>query len=346
MITQKQTLFLVVCLTLALLAACEPLAPEQTPQYIVVTGETAAPSAPTSAAAFVGTLPATSANSAGVVNTPSPSETSLPTETAIPSATPMSCDETAGQVLRSSFSSTIAGGDVNFLMYLPPCFYDTFQRYPYVILLHGTGYDETMWEQLGVITDMDQGITKGTLPPMVLIMPDGGYAFELNDEPNDTSYESILLNELIPTVETEFCLWGNREGRAIGGISRGGFWAFSVALRHPDTFSILGGHSPYFEDDNAAPDVNPLNLAATVNLDKFPLRIYMDNGASDIVGANAARLSEILQGRGIEHEYLTNPTGDHDMSYWQSHVSEYLSFYGETWPRDVSDLPSCLEPSP
>jgi enterochelin esterase-like enzyme len=232
------------------------------------------------------------------------------------------------------------------MMYLPPCFYETLQRYPYVILLHGTGYDETMWPDLDVAEVMDQGIAKGTLPPMVLIMADGGDVAELNDQPEGQSYETVILDELMPTVEADFCLWGGRQGRAIGGISRGGFWAFSIALRHPDLFSAVGGHSPYFEDENAGPETNPLTLAENVNLEKFPLRIYMDNGTDDIVGANAKRMSDTLSDNGVENEYLINPAGGHDMDYWRSHVAEYLAFYGEAWPYDVMALPSCLEPSP
>jgi enterochelin esterase-like enzyme len=286
------------------------------------------------------------ANAGGVVNTPLPSETPVPVATAIPSPTPFVCSERTGQIIRSSFASTILGGDVPFRMYLPPCFYDTLKRYPYVVLFHGTGYDEAMWEDLGAPTVMDLSITKGTLPPMVLVMPDGDALAELNDQPDGASYETLILDELIPSIEGDFCLWGSREGRAIGGISRGGFWAFSIAFRHPEAFSAVGGHSPHFDPDNAPPEVNPLDLASRVNLTKFPLRIYMDNAASDYVSTNVIRMSDILRERGIAHEYLINPTGDHDMEYWSSHVAEYLSFYGQLWPYDVSALPSCLEPSP
>jgi enterochelin esterase-like enzyme len=72
----------------------------------------------------------------------------------------------------------------------------------------------------------------------------------------------------------------------------------------------------------------------------------MDNAASDYVSANVIQMSDILRERSIAHEYLINPTGDHDMEYWSSHVAEYLSFYGQPWPYDTSALPSCLEPSP
>jgi enterochelin esterase-like enzyme len=357
MIPKKRFTLLFVCLTFGILAACEPLAPEQTPQYIVVTGETPLSITVVSPTPPLGdTIPPVSSsgtpvaaavvNAGGVVNTPLPSETPVPAATVVPSATPFVCTERTGQTLRSSFPSTIMGGDVPFRIYLPPCFYDTLKRYPYVVLLHGTGYDEAMWEDLGAPAVMDQGITKGTLPPMVLVMPDGDALAELNDQPDGASYETLVLDELIPSIERDFCLWGSREGRAIGGISRGGFWAFSIAFRHPEVFAAVGGHSPHFEPDNAPPEVNPLDLASRVNLTKFSLRIYMDNAASDYVSANVIQMSDILRERSIAHEYLINPTGDHDMEYWSSHVAEYLSFYGQPWPYDTSALPSCLEPSP
>ena len=357
MIPTKRYFLLFVFLTLSLLVACEPLAPDQTPQYVVVTGETPetfsmpSPTPPigqTAAATQVAVLPPTvpPANVGGVVNTPMPSSTPTPPATAQPSPTAFACQDRAGLVIESSFYSAITGGEVAYDIYLPPCFYDTFRRYPYVILLHGTGYDQTMWEQLGAPVDVDQGVNKGTLPPMVLVMPDGDPLSELNDAPEGQSYEDVILNELIPTVEADFCLWGSREGRAIGGISRGGFWAFSIALRHPDLFSALGGHSPHFEIDNAPPAINPLDLATSANLIKLPLRIYMDNATNDYVGANAIQMSEILRERGIEHQYLINPTGNHDMDYWSAHTAEYLSFYGQAWPYDPAALPSCLDPNP
>jgi enterochelin esterase-like enzyme len=357
MIPTKRYFLLFVFLTLSLLVACEPLAPDQSPRYVVVTGETPetfsmpSPTPPigeTAAATQIAALPPTAppANVGGVVNTPVPSSTPTPPATAQPSPTAFACQDRAGMVIQSSFYSTITGGDVAYDIYLPPCFYDTFRRYPYVILLHGTGYDQTMWEQLGAPVDMDQGVTKGTLPPMVLVMPDGEPLSELNDAPEGQSYENVIIDELIPSVEEDFCLWGSRQGRAIGGVSRGGFWAFSIALRHPELFSALGGHSPHFDSDNAPPDINPLDLANSVSLGKSPLRIYMDNATNDYVGTNALQMSEILRERGIDHQYLINPTGNHDMDYWSAHTAEYLSFYGQAWPYDPAALPSCLDPNP
>lgn len=350
MIPKRYLTLLFVCLTLAGLIACEPMAPAQSPQYVIVIGET--PDAAATLAAQTPlpgqTVPAVTGvpGTGGVVNTPEPSATSVPIPTALPSPTPFVCDETMGQVFRTSFYSNVVGADVPYQVYVPPCFFDTLQRYPYVILLHGTGFDDSMFVDLDAHGALDRGISKGSLPPMVLVMPDGGAIAELNDQPDGFSYEDVILNELIPAVEGDFCLWGHKDGRAIGGISRGGFWAFSIAFRHPELFAALGGHSPHFQPDNAGPETNPMDLAQQVGLDKNPLRIYMDHATDDYVGAFAQVMSELLLGRNIRHEYVINPSGNHDPAYWAAHIADYLAFYGATWPLDVAQLPSCLEPSP
>ncbi len=361
MIIGKRLFYLIFCLTFVLLSACEPLAPELTPPATEYTPAVTAMAGSTSPATFVvitntpsddpvtpdeSITVASGGNVSGAVNTPQPTITPAPQATAQPTIAPAACDETEGQVVEASFTSATAGEEVAYRMYLPPCFYDTIQRYPYVMLFHGTGFNNSMWQDAGVIEAMDQGIQNGTLPPMVLVMPDGGMIAEYNDLPEDQTFENVILDELIPALETQFCLWGSREGRGIGGISRGGFWAFSIALRNPEMFSVLGGHSPHFEADNALPELNPLNLVVNAPLDQFPLRIYMDNAAEDYVGANALRMSELLRDKGVTHTYLINPTGEHDITYWQAHVGEYLAFYGQAWPKDVNDFPSCLEPSP
>lgn len=360
MIHRRYPIFLLVSLTIAFLVACEPLAPDQTPQYIIVTGETpnivAMPTATAPMAVIESPVQASSTSTVvatpevtrtvGVVNTPVPTDTPIPIPTALPTATPFACGESTGQLIDSSYYSDIMGAEVSYQVYLPPCFYDTLQRYPYVILLHGSGYDDQMWVDLDAPGAVDRGVSKNTLPPMVLVMPAGDWLSETNDLPAGATYADLIVDELIPLVENDFCLWGSREGRAIAGISRGGFWAFSVAFNNTELFSVLGGHSPHFEPDNAGTSSNPLDLALTVSLDKTPMRIYIDHGADDYVGTFAMTMQEMLSDRGIQVEYVVNPVGNHTIEYWSAHVVDYLSFYGRDWPFDVTALPSCLEPSP
>lgn len=323
---------LVLLLAAAALVGCDAIPPLEppTPQVIIVTGQpTVTPSATATQA---------------VTRTPIPSATA-PIR---PSATPYPCSEEGGQVIPyDDFRSTVARETLPYRVYVPPCYLDTQKRYPYVILLHGLQQDETQWETLGMVEFLDRNILRGEIAPMIVVMPNTGNIGIDNTFPPDPSYETVVLDELIPAIERDFCTWNDRTHRALGGISRGGFWAYSIGLRHPDLFGTIGGHSAYFDRDNAPPEFNPLDLALSVTgLEADRVRMYLDNGASDIVGGGLELFSSRLSSRGVPHTYIINPVGGHDDEYWQSHLAEYLTFYGREWPVNLGELPSCLEPSP
>lgn len=319
-------------LLLFLLAACDPMAPLPVPtaQVIIVTSE------PT--------------NTPSPTPTPAVTRTPLPTATipSTPTATPYPCEADGGQIIPfDEFRSAVAGENLRYRVYVPPCYVETQKRYPYVILLHGQQQTELQWETLGMDDVLDREILSGSLAPMIVVMPYTGRIGNENRFPPDASYETVLLEELMPAIERDFCTWNNRDYRAIGGISRGGFWAYSIGLRHPDLFGIIGGHSAFFDRNNAPPEFNPLDLALNTSaLESSDIRMYLDNGASDLVGANLELFSSRLSSRGIRHIYIINPVGDHDDAYWTSHMPEYLHFYARDWPINVSELPDCAEPSP
>jgi enterochelin esterase-like enzyme len=318
-------------LTLLLfLVACEPLAPAPTPQLIIVTP------VPTSTPPPTATPLAT--------RTPVPS----PTPDFTPTATPLPCESERGAMLAfDDFRSEIAGENLRYRVYIPPCYVEAQKRYPYTILLHGQAADEIQWDRLGIDEALEQGIRLGATAPMIIVMPYTGSIANRDTFPPNPSYESVILNELIPAIERDFCTWSSAEHRAIGGISRGGFWAYSIAMRHPDVFGKVGSHSGTFPRNTIPPAFNPLDLASNASfLEEANLKMYLDNAANDIAGTGQELLSSRLSARGIPHTYLIHPVGDHSEDYWQAHVSEYLAFYTRDWPRNLNDLPSCAEPSP
>lgn len=333
MLHKKSLKFYTLFLMLMALTACDPLAFQApTAQVMIITAVPSATPLPTATRA--------------VTRTPIPT----PTVVITPSATPFPCDEERGQVLKfDTFRSAIANETLRYRVYIPPCYQQTQKRYPYAVLLHGAGQNESEWEVIGAIQALDQGFRLGALPPMIIVLPYMGSIGNDNTFPPNPSYETVVLEELLPAVERDFCTWNTREHRAIGGISRGGFWAYSIALRHPDVFGIVGGHSAFFPDNlNEVPAAfNPLELARNSSfLPEARLRMYLDNGANDFAGISQENFSSRLSARGIAHTYVINPVGDHNEAYWSAHVSEYLAFYSRDWPKDVARLPSCLEPSP
>jgi enterochelin esterase-like enzyme len=254
------------------------------------------------------------------------------------------CTESHGTVLDKTFYSASAQDTVPYRVYLPPCYNQTNRRYPYVILLHGAGSDQTEWtDTLGVNQVLDRGIAAGKLPPMILIMPYGGALEYYNEFTPPQSFESFILTDLLPEIENNYCTWNAQAGRDIAGISRGGFWAFEIGFRHPDLFGSLAGHSPYFDPTNAPADYNPINLEQTVafSVNTTP-RLWLDVAADDSQTRQYLDgFAQILTDRHIDPGYVVYPTGEHDAAYWQSHLEEYLTFYGRTWPIDPVNLSMC-----
>lgn len=256
---------------------------------------------------------------------------------------PAECESWEGEVVVTEWQSAISGENLRYRVYLPPCHQFFERRYPYIILMHGSNTDDTHWDRLGIDDALMRGVALERYPPMALVMPWGGTQANTNVFGENASYEYMILNELMPAVERDFCLWNAPEGRAIGGISRGGFWAYEIGLRHPDLFSAIGGHSPFFDLYHAPDSHNPLALALSVSWpEENAPRLYIDRGKQDYAQLNIDRMVERLTQNQVPHVFDYFEVGEHRDSYWQAHLDDYLSFYSEAWTEiGLDQYPPC-----
>jgi enterochelin esterase-like enzyme len=258
-----------------------------------------------------------------------------PTATLPPSPTPCA---TPGRIETGTFPSFTAGA-MAYRIYLPPCYGNDGRSYPTLYLLPGNTHSEAIWDSLGVDEVAEAGIMNESWPPFLIVMPDGGW-IATNSSGGPGSYESVILNDLIPFVEQTYCAWASPDGRAIGGMSRGGYWALEIAFRFPEMFSSVGGHSAALLDQYAWPAVNPQFTGLSQNLGD--LRIYLDIGADDFVIYNIRRLHTDMETAvpPIPHTWQLNE-GSHEESYWQNHIPDYLTWYTTPWPIQRSYYPVC-----
>lgn len=270
---------------------------------------------------------------------PSPTATLNPTATASPTTTPTPqptpCTE-AGRVEAGSFPSAVAGGNHRFSVYLPPCYALDGLTYPALYLMAGNIHDENKWVELGLAEEADRAIGQG-MPPLIVVMPDGGWLAN-NSSGGPGSYETLILEELIPHIETNYCVWGDPGARAIGGLSRGGYWALEIAFRFPERFVSAGGHSAALLDSFAGPEVNPQQTA--LSRDLGDLRIYLDIGSEDYLRANTIQLHEEMLAAGVAHDWQLNE-GQHVDAYWSAHIPDYLAWYTASWPSERAAYPPC-----
>ena len=262
-------------------------------------------------------------------------ETPLFTPTATPTITPTPCAE-PGRVERGFFPSDIAG-ETSYQIYLPPCYGLDGRLYPTLYMLAGNTYTDALWLQLGLHTAAEEGIQDGRYPPIIIVMPYSGET-ALYTSGGPRSYETVILHDLTSFIEANYCASPDPQFRALGGVSRGGYWSLNIAFRHPDAFVSVGGHSAALLDEFARPDVNPQYTALSNDLGD--LRIYLDIGDNDWVRANTIQLHEDMVAAGVPHDWFLNE-GSHEEPYWAARVHDYLAWYTEPWQAVGRDLPSC-----
>ena len=250
----------------------------------------------------------------------------------------MTCSE-SGALSRETYFSAVSRHERAYTIYLPPCYQATGDAYPLLLLLHGSDADDSQWARLGFIEALERAIHLGDAPPMLVLMPYGGVIANTN-EFRGVTYDAILM-DLLAQVEAEHRVNG---ARAIGGISRGGFWAYHLGLRFPDEFVAIGGHSPYFDRHHAGREDNPLDLARHLDGDAR-MRLWLDRGAKDHAAEGIDRMRVILKAAGAPHEFVVYAGGDHSEASWRRHVLDYLRFYATAFaaPRSPASPAQALE---
>src|SRR5262249_13403413 len=82
---------------------------------------------------------------------------------------------------------------------------------------------------------------------LIVVMPDVGNSWYANwaasDEGQKNDWEDFIVKDLIGHVDSTFRTVAAREGRAINGLSMGGYGALMLGLKHPDVFCSVGSHS-------------------------------------------------------------------------------------------------------
>jgi putative tributyrin esterase len=205
-------------------------------------------------------------------------------------------------------------------------------------LLHGLSDDNTTWSRRTSIERYVLGY------PLMVVMPDGGRGWYTNAVDGDAC-EDDLLKDVIGLIEKDFPVRAERAGRAIGGVSMGGFGAVKLGLKHPELFAsvdsqsgVLGFLQHVRESKGLCPEFtrifgrspkdgpeDPFHLAKTVRAKNRPaLRIVC--GDEDSFLAQNQEFHQRLQSLDVAHEYEEHP-GTHTWQFWDSHVREAIDFH-------------------
>jgi S-formylglutathione hydrolase FrmB len=218
--------------------------------------------------------------------------------------------------------------------------------YPVVYLLHGAFGNFTGWS-----TGVPELTNYASEQELIIVCPDGGYTSWYWDSPIDPEfkYETHIIKEVIPYIDSVFRTRPQADQRAITGLSMGGHGALYLAARHPDVFQMAGSMSggvdfrPFPEKWDIKERLGSLenfqerwtehtvvNHAAAFA--KNDQDLIIDCGTDDFFFEVNEDLHRILMDLDVEHDYIVRP-GVHDWNYWNNAVEYQLLFFDKAFNR-------------
>ncbi|MCO6049749.1 esterase family protein [Mesorhizobium sp. RP14(2022)] len=277
--------------------------------------------------------------------------------------------------------SAILRQDVDYSVYLPPEYDRRVRSYPVIFMMHGVGGRSEDWFQFARANLIfDKLIESGKVPPFIAVSPEGRRdpkdsfnTYYMNDADGAFRWQDMFVREFVPFVEKRYGGLGTKNGRAIIGLSMGGYAATALSLKYPDLFVGAAALSAAFrtEDQITALDqtaydwrygkawgiglagkarINKLYRANSVfdlasevpgkNLEKTSF--YFDCGSDDDFFAGNAAFHLQLRKLGVKHRFMVRE-GGHDWTYWGDGLPEATRFIGALFQKGMS--PEALKPS-
>ena len=120
------------------------------------------------------------------------------------------------------------------------------------------------------------------------------------------AFQTVLLDELIPYVDAHFRTIAKRDGRAMAGLSMGGFETHTITLAKPDVFGYWGLLS--------GGNYNPTQLQGKTK----PKHIFISYGSKETNGANGLpKVEADLKAAGYNVTTYVSQGTAHEFQTWR-----------------------------
>jgi beta-xylosidase/enterochelin esterase-like enzyme len=242
-----------------------------------------------------------------------------------------------GKIDTVYYESKTVGTTRRAIVYTPPGFSND-KKYPVLYLLHGIGGDEFEWLKNGrPQAILDNLYVENKIQPMIVVLPNGramkddrpvGNPFDSVKVQAFSTFEKDLLHDLIPYVEKTYPVYGDREHRAIAGLSMGGGQALNFGLGNLDTFAWIGGFSS--APNTKTPELllpHPAEARSKLKL------LWISCGDNDRLITFSRRTHDYLKAHAVPHIYAIEP-GEHNFTVWKNDLYLFAQLLFK--PVDVS----------
>jgi enterochelin esterase-like enzyme len=237
-----------------------------------------------------------------------------------------------GEIHHHFYKSTVANDDRDYYVYTPPGYDPKAQKtYPVLYLLHGFSDDASAWTAVGKANViLDNLIAIGKAQPMIVVMPLGYGTMEMvrlgwgawghNDvrEKNFKNFQTALLGEVLPRIESEYRVTADRNARAIAGLSMGGSESLLTGLNNLNKFAWIGAFSSGGIPEGFDKDFPGLDAKANQQIHL----LWIACGTEDHLITVNRKFREWLKTNGVQHTDIETP-GAHSWMVWRRNLVEF-----------------------
>jgi enterochelin esterase-like enzyme len=250
-----------------------------------------------------------------------------PTEPALPA-----------YVQKRTFFSPTLNRVMPYYIYIPPG-YDLSPgvRYPVLYMLHGISGTNGEWIGYGLTGRAYDMMKAGQISQSLIVLPEGAQGYWV-DHVNGPAWGTYVAKDVVNEIDAHFRTLADRQYRAIGGLSMGGYGALELAITYPNVFGVAGAHSPSLHTFTTSPPFygsqayfdahDPVYLYKAHPDIARTLKIWIDDGQDDDWMPVVSSFQQMLQAQGISDEWHVY-SGGHEGTYWSTHVVDYLQFYSK-----------------
>jgi acetyl esterase/lipase len=215
----------------------------------------------------------------------------------------------------------------SYLIYLPPDYEASGgRRYPVLYWLHGGGGSQR--EGAWMVERIDRSVRDGRIPPILVLLVQGlPHVRYINTKDGTRPVEDVIIKDLLPHVDSSYRTIPGAGGRAIEGMSMGGYGALRLGFKYPDLFGAVSALAPSIREMKDEPPVvtepfggdqaffdavGPWTIArehADAIRSRTKVRLLV--GDQDPLLPFTRQYSGLLTSLGIEHQFTVAPGADH-----------------------------------
>jgi enterochelin esterase-like enzyme len=234
-------------------------------------------------------------------------------------------------------SPAVGGRSQRVVVYLPPGYATATRRYPVLYLLHGfpgnpDGFVRTV--RVGVVEDTL--LAQSKVSPLIIVMPFGSTGTFTDKEWANgigpgSGWETFFARDVVKAIDTRYRTLATGAGRAVGGLSEGGYASLNIGLHHPGEFRVLESWSGYQKADDVKAIFGGRQALLRRNSPALTLRqaarrlrregafVWFYTGTKDSLRRQNEHFAAELGRLHVRHRFFLI-SGGHTWSLWRSNA--------------------------